>query len=1574
MANEFKVKKGLIVHGSGSTILDVRGSQGQLFSVTDNLSGSLFSVSDISGVPIFDVLSDATVEIGGNLTFSTGSRLILQSGSASAPALTFLSASATNNGIYREAYDTNKSQISIATEGTRRVRVNEAGIFSDVNVYASGDFRSFANPWHATQGTSGAGFRFENTADSNILLDIDSAGSASFLGPITVPGDPGLVVTGSGNSTIHIASSGTGLAGIYMDASNGDFIGSDYVFIGQDNSKNFRLEAFTSAGNITLRESGKDTLILNDGAATFSGSIIATGSITTNGVFTSNGGAITINNGGSIAGYFNGTGTSYTQGAIAIQSSNADTPEARGQGVFMYNQGKDSTWYMGTRYNNADEWQVGRASGSSRNEAAATATSASLRINNNGLVGIGKSPSTWRLDVDATSSYIASFDGANNTGVVINSNNTTAAQILGYSNSGGAYNDIDIRANSTAGSGVYISGSGEVGIGTTTPSRKLTVSADIGVGNGNKVFLWNDHNLNYIKYNEWKQSASAGTEIKNVAGTGNISIGAGNTSDLLIVSASGNVHLANNLILKNASSPKIELTDTSQTTTLQLYAQDSNTHVGNATAHDLVFDTNNTERMRIRNSTGAVGIGTNVPTSPLTVKSNSFSTQTSGIAIQASGSTDDIIRMGEKSTNGGRLHMFDGGVEKIAFYTDGTANHISTGSVGIGTNNPGAKFEVGGANAAIWINPADGAHAGLHFRQGGTFKGFVGYNDSADVVNLSMDGSIVQGINVNSSHNVGIGTTAISASLHVKSTASDTLLVEGSGSTIFDVLGSQGRLFSINDSLTGSLFTVSDISGVPILDVDSSDKVTMGTFGLHTLVVTGSKVLVGKSAIASTASLQVAGAISASGDLTIKGFTSVSASLAAAAGGNDNLGNHTATQALNMGGNNITSVGDVSLGDNKKIKFGAAPDFQMYHTSSTNVNHISSLLDRQLSLNANMILFTNQANNATAMTVSGSRVGIGISSATTTLDVRGNQLISGSGTQLLRVETSDSDLGDTLGEFKHKDGTNNPFLRISSTSTGMLLNTGFSTGIPGSFVLQSNGGSSYLAFNTNGSNERMRITSAGNVGIGTTVVSYKLHVNSTGQYGLYITGKPQASMFVQSTNKFGTSVTSSAGSAQPIEGSAGHIFQMSGSTSSVSPSINLGLAASGSFTRSNVNQVVIQGSLGFQTGKNSANILLNPFKDGRVGIAGYQNVEAKLHIVGGFTVQTGTDSTSVPATSPTGSENNRANIRLSHPSYSDSISDNGRYATEFIKVDRGGNLPVYVRQSGGTANVFSNIARFGHHTGDARKFAVFGGMIADQYYDRNNAAYFADFASQTRLNSIWFTDNSAGYNANSNKGRGQLRAFSSKPFGIGSQAAGTVVLSNETKPGGTFLLLGNTDHGNSSDLFVIARANSNVAAPALGSGTPQKILRLKGTGNLIVGKSSSNSSVSAQEYYAYSGTTYYLKPSNTSTSLNVAGDVIAFASSDIRMKEDIKPFENALEKLEQIKGIRFKWNDIHEDFKGKEDIGIIAQDVEKVIPEIVTTRETGYKAVDYKKLSVILIESVKELKKEVEELKRKINK
>ena len=106
--------------------------------------------------------------------------------------------------------------------------------------------------------------------------------------------------------------------------------------------------------------------------------------------------------------------------------------------------------------------------------------------------------------------------------------------------------------------------------------------------------------------------------------------------------------------------------------------------------------------------------------------------------------------------------------------------------------------------------------------------------------------------------------------------------------------------------------------------------------------------------------------------------------------------------------------------------------------------------------------------------------------------------------------------------------------------------------------------------------------------------------------------------------------------------------------------------------------------------------------------------------------------------------------------------------------------------------------------------------------------------------------------------------------------------------------------------------------------------------------------------------------------LNVGEDVVAYASSDERYKDNVTPIENPNEKLKQIGGYTFDWNDKHEVFKGQHDVGVIAQEIEKVLPEIVETRESGYKAVKYEKIVALLIESNKELLKRIEDLESKI--
>ena len=101
------------------------------------------------------------------------------------------------------------------------------------------------------------------------------------------------------------------------------------------------------------------------------------------------------------------------------------------------------------------------------------------------------------------------------------------------------------------------------------------------------------------------------------------------------------------------------------------------------------------------------------------------------------------------------------------------------------------------------------------------------------------------------------------------------------------------------------------------------------------------------------------------------------------------------------------------------------------------------------------------------------------------------------------------------------------------------------------------------------------------------------------------------------------------------------------------------------------------------------------------------------------------------------------------------------------------------------------------------------------------------------------------------------------------------------------------------------------------------------------------------------------------------GDVIAYASSDKRLKDNIKPIENALQKVESIGGYTFDWNDKQSTYEGS-DIGVIAQEIEAIAPELVTERETGYKAVKYDKLVAVLIESVKELSAKVKTLESKL--
>ena len=119
--------------------------------------------------------------------------------------------------------------------------------------------------------------------------------------------------------------------------------------------------------------------------------------------------------------------------------------------------------------------------------------------------------------------------------------------------------------------------------------------------------------------------------------------------------------------------------------------------------------------------------------------------------------------------------------------------------------------------------------------------------------------------------------------------------------------------------------------------------------------------------------------------------------------------------------------------------------------------------------------------------------------------------------------------------------------------------------------------------------------------------------------------------------------------------------------------------------------------------------------------------------------------------------------------------------------------------------------------------------------------------------------------------------------------------------------------------------------------------------------------------------------SGTTGEIRATNDVTAFYSSDVALKENIINIPNPLEAIKKLNGVLFDWKKSYIDQRGgedgyfvrKRDVGVIAQEVEKVLPEAVGQRPDGIKAVKYDRLTCLLIEAVKQLQDKVESLTKK---
>ncbi len=200
-------------------------------------------------------------------------------------------------------------------------------------------------------------------------------------------------------------------------------------------------------------------------------------------------------------------------------------------------------------------------------------------------------------------------------------------------------------------------------------------------------------------------------------------------------------------------------------------------------------------------------------------------------------------------------------------------------------------------------------------------------------------------------------------------------------------------------------------------------------------------------------------------------------------------------------------------------------------------------------------------------------------------------------------------------------------------------------------------------------------------------------------------------------------------------------------------------------------------------------------------------------------------------------------------------------------------------------------------------------------------------------------------------------------------------------------------------VFVIGNGTSSDEADRSNAMTVYKNGIADFGGYLNINRNSTNGAlyVNSAEALWYNGTyyswgyggTYNVFNSSTSIgttgspgiyTLYVAGSAYStgtWSGSDIRWKKNIDNLGNVIAKVSKLNGVSYEWKqdeypDMH--FDSGKQIGLIAQDVEKIYPELVKTDDNGYKAVNYEKLTVILLEGIKEQQKQINAQNEKIEK
>ena len=248
-------------------------------------------------------------------------------------------------------------------------------------------------------------------------------------------------------------------------------------------------------------------------------------------------------------------------------------------------------------------------------------------------------------------------------------------------------------------------------------------------------------------------------------------------------------------------------------------------------------------------------------------------------------------------------------------------------------------------------------------------------------------------------------------------------------------------------------------------------------------------------------------------------------------------------------------------------------------------------------------------------------------------------------------------------------------------------------------------------------------------------------------------------------------------------------------------------------------------------------------------------------------------------------------------------------------------------------------------------------IIADGT-DAQSKLQFTNKLANTEWANISTGGTNGGYMSFTTNGSERVRINASGYMGIGTSSPNSSlsVTGGEATTDGTVNIFQNAASNNPT-LYVRQRGHGGNASNSTG---------------LVISVEGDHNTHKIADFQYYDGS-----DNNDRFYVDVTGNAwlsgALSQASDIRFKNNIKTLDNSLSKVLQLRGVNYLWNKDHSNNQNIQ-IGFIAQEVEKVFPELVATDANGYKSVAYQNMVPVLVETIKEQQKQIEELRAIVNK